>query len=354
MSSHKRQELTQRRWPRCAAIGLVIIASVALLLPRSRPEVLYRRALQVWRDDPVEADALLERSVDASGGSFAAAQLLRCRVLGCLDRWPEALGCFSLIREPFDCDQQTLLALASEAQTAKQNLLARLALEAADRPGAKQAECLKALVLLERADAPPDKILADCRKLQVLAAAEPLAWRIEVSLHQSRREVRAGIEACHRALQAPLDAQSSREIRTELAGMLIDSGELAEARRELDRLLDAHAPPGLVLKNAYLLRLEDKPHKALEAVEQAIRLDPSPAARMLRGILYFDLGRYQEAAADLAAVVNAEPANKEAHYKLSQAYFKLNETEAAQRHLNESQRLTNQAIEAIGRGVASP
>lgn len=354
MAPHKRQDFVRRRWLRWTAIGLLLVACGALWWVRTRPTAYYRQAMQVWRDDPAQADVLLERSIGAARGSFPAAQLLRCRVLGSLERWPEALGCFSLIENPAACEQEALLAMAGEAQRAGQHLLTRLALQSADRPGPEQADCLKALLLLERADAQPEKILAYCRKLQALDPADPLAWRTEVALHQSRKQIRAGLDACRRALEQPLDVQSSRELRSELAGMLIDSGELAEARVELDRLLDANAPPEIILKDSYLLRLEKKPDEALKAVEQAIRLAPSPAAGMLRGILYVDLGRYREAAADLSAVVAAEPANKEAHYKLSQAYFKLNETEAAQRHLNESQHLTRQAIEALRRENVSP
>ena len=340
----------RRQWTRWTALGLALLAAAALLWMRTRPTDLLRQAQELWRADPTQAEALLQQSIERSGGDFPDAQLLRCRVLGALGHWPEALGCFSLIGSPAGCDQECLLELATEADAAGQNLLASLALEAADRPGPKQVDCLKALVSLEQATAQHDKLLGHCRQLQSLAPADAWAWRVEVQLHRFRKELRPAIDACRRALRSNIDEPDVRELRGELAGLLMESGELTEARSEMDRLLAiAGAPADLKIKNAYLLRLEGKSQEALAAIEQVFDRAPSTAARMLRGILYFDAGRCQDAADDLERVIAEQPLNKEAHYKLSQAYFKLGDQEAAQRHLQESQRLTRLAIDAFER-----
>lgn len=355
MAGRDKTHAALRRLVRLTALGLALAAIGVLWWVRARPAELYRDAERLWQADPVKADALLERSVELSAGDFPAAQLLRSRVLGSLGRWPEALGCFSLIERPAACDQQGLLDLAVQAEAAGQHMLATLALEAANRPGSKQTDVLKALLMLERNGAALEKLLAHCHELQTVAPGEPLGWQIEIAAHQSRKELRPAIDACRRALDAPLDDQTIREVRDDLAGMLMEVGELPSARDELDRLLTEDADePALLLKHADLLRMEGKPDKALNIVEKVLRQAPSVAARMLRGVLYLDAGRYREAADDLDQVVADDPLNKEAHYKLSQACFKLGEAERAKRHLRESQRLTRQAIDALDARRAGP
>jgi Flp pilus assembly protein TadD len=68
---------------------------------------------------------------------------------------------------------------------------------------------------------------------------------------------------------------------------------------------------------------------------------------MLRGVLYFDLGRYAEAADDLGRAAKAQPFNKEARYKLGQAYLKLDRAAEAAEELEASRKLTAAEIEIL-------
>ena len=336
---------------------VALLAGLGVMaLLRTGPADLLRQAQTTWHSDPAVAERILERSIELSGGDFPQAQLLRCRVLGSLGRWTEALGCFSLIREPAGCDQQELIDLAGEARRAGQDLLAGLSLQAANRPGPRQAAALRELILLERAETATDSLRQHCQELKSLTPDDAFPWQIEAELYRQQRKVLPAIAAYRQALRLTIAADAAQALRSDLVGLLIDAGDLASARTELQTLLDAgKASPELMLKDAYLLRLEGKPTATLAKVDELLSASPSTAARMLRGELYLDLGRHAEAVADLTQVVEEQPSNKEAHYKLSQAYLRLGEREKAQRHLDESQRLTREAVERLeGAGVPNP
>ena len=67
-------------------------------------------------------------------------------------------------------------------------------------------------------------------------------------------------------------------------------------------------------------------------------------AGLVAGILNLDLAHLEIAVAFLKQVVEVQPHNKEAHFKLALAYRQLDQDEQAKEHLSQSQYLTDQAI----------
>jgi Flp pilus assembly protein TadD len=316
---------------------------------QGRAERLFEEAEAQFAAHPEQAERLLEQSVLAAGGQFPAAQLLRCRVLGAMGRWDEALGLFSLIEDPTSCEPQELLRLAQESQKAASDALTLRALAAADRPGSEQAAVVKLRVSMEFKHGPSREVLELCRRLEQLSPEDPYPWIVEAEILRQSKESLAAVRAYCEALARKPNERQQLAIRTELVGQLIDSGKLLAAREEMDRLLANPASAESVrMKDAYLLRLEGCSEQALAQIDRVLSASPdSAAARMLRGILYFDLGRYAEAAGDLSRAAKAQPYNKEARYKLGQTYLKLNRSVEANEELEASRKLTEAEIEIL-------
>lgn len=316
---------------------------------QGRAERLFHEAQSQLAAHPEQAEKLLEQSVVAAGGQFPAAQLLRCRALGAMGRWDESLGLFSLIDDPASCEPRELLRLAQESQKAGADALTLRALAAADRPGSEQTAVVKLRLSLEFKNGPSREVLELCRRLEQLSADDPYPWVVEAEVLRQHKEPLAAVRAYREALRRKPSERQQLAIRTELAGQLIDSGELAAARQEMDRLLAHPATAEAVrMKDAYLLRLEGRSEQALAEVDRVLADSPdSAAALMLRGILSFDLGRYAAAADDLSQTAKAQPYNKEARYKLGQAYLKLNRSAEAAKELEASRKLTDAEIEIL-------
>lgn len=68
---------------------------------------------------------------------------------------------------------------------------------------------------------------------------------------------------------------------------------------------------------------------------------------MVRGVLHLDAARFEQARRDFEAVIRQQPENREAHYKLSQAYRRLGRDDSAKKHLAISQKLTDDAIRGM-------
>jgi tetratricopeptide (TPR) repeat protein len=329
--------------------GIALAGAAALYWRHERPRRLFDEATEIILSRPETADRLLEQSVEAAGGNYPEAQLLRCRALGSMGRWDEALGLFSMIDDKSVCSPSELLLLAQKAHAAGQRQLELMTLVAANRPGSQQAKVLRQLIALELEESSPDEVLEHCGQLAGIASDDPFPWLVEGRLYRKQKDPLASARAYREALRHELNAREQQETRTELAGALMDAGEIEEARKEMDRLLvGEQLADDILLKDAYLCRLEGKTEEALRKAERLVSKSPaSSAALMLRGILYFDLARFSKAAEDLSQVVAAQPFNKEAHYKLGQAFQKSGQPDQAAAHLNRSAELTQYAVEIL-------
>src|SRR5216684_1115663 len=117
-----------------------------------------------------------------------------------------------------------------------------------------------------------------------------------------------------------------------------------ESAAEVERAI-AFLAPGTALGNffvAFTLSRSGKPTESLAYVEKAERLDPQSRAlyEFERGVDYFDLGRYQEAATVLRAYLVSYPNNLTAHLLLAAAYIELNLQEEARVQAAEAMRIS--------------
>jgi Flp pilus assembly protein TadD len=341
------QTKKSRRW-RWLLLAAVIGAAM-FYWRQGNAARLFEAAKAEFQTHPERAEKLLEQSVIAAGGSYPEAQLLRCRALGAMGHWQEALGLFSLIDEPEQCDSRELLLLAEEAERSGIDALALLALGAADRPGPKQAVILKRRIGLELKEGSIGDLLDHCKRLERLDPEDPFPWQLEGQLMRRRKQPIAAVRAYLEALKRKPSELQRLSIRVEMVGQLIEGGDLAAAREEMDWLLGNPATAEAVrMKDAYLLRLEGRLDEALAQTDVVLAHSPDPApALTLRGILQLDLARYAEAADDLSRVAKLQPYNKEARYKLAQAYLKLDRPDDAAKELKASQKLTEAQIEIL-------
>ena len=323
------------------------ICAVAFYWRQGQARRLFDEAQAEFSSHPERAEMLLERSVAAAGGDFPEAQLLHCRALGAIDRWDAALRAFRQIEKPSRCEPRQLLSLAQEAEQAGVAPLVLMALEAADRKGPEQAAVLKRRILLMLQDGASGEVLELCRRLERLDPDDPFPWEAEGRILQHTKRPLGAVRAFREALKRKPDERQRLAIRLELASQLMDAGELAAARVEIDRLL-AHPAAAIAARNkdVYLLRLEGRTAEALDQINRILADAPGWApAHMMRGILLLDLQRYGEAADDLSRAVAAQPFNREARYKLAQAYARLKQPEKAARELEASRKLTETEIE---------
>ncbi len=314
------------------------------------PQRLTAQGRAALPGNPVQAERLLGRAIDHAGGDYPEALVLRAQAFQLSQRPLEALGTFSLIKDSGRCSVPDLIALADVAQVHGNSALQRSALLAAHRPGPGQIDVLHRLIPLESALLRSETVLTLCRELIQLDNTDPLPWYVMALLFKERKLVSEGIQYCRESLQRHPTPDHEAEVRGLLAGLLIDSGNLAEARQEVDAALKIKpSAMGVQLTNVYLLRMEGHVEPALELVDHILRTHNTgePRALMLRGILRLDQGQFEPAQADLERVVEAQPFNKEAYFKLGQACQKLHQPQQAEAHFKRSRELTESALKIL-------
>ncbi|MDB5341191.1 MAG: hypothetical protein JWN70_6810 [Planctomycetaceae bacterium] len=329
------------------AIALVYLGYTWIV---ENPQRLTAQGRAALPGNPVQAERLLGQAIDRAGGDLPEALVLRAQAFQLSQRPFEALGTFSLIKDPSRCSVTDLVALADVAQAHGNAGLQRNALEAAHRPGPGQIEVLHRLIPLESALFRSETVLKLCRELIQLDNQDPLPWYAMALIFNERKLVAEAIQHCRESLQRDPTPAHEAEVRGLLAGLLIDRGDLAGARQEVDASLKLNSTAvGVQLTNVYLLRMEGHAEAALKLVNQILQTNGSanPRALMLRGILRLDTGEFEPAQADLEQVVELQPFNKEAHFKLGQACQKLNQPQQAEAHFTRSRELTESSLKIL-------
>ncbi|MCH7811096.1 MAG: tetratricopeptide repeat protein, partial [Chloroflexi bacterium] len=221
-------------------------------------------------------------------------------------------------------------------------------MNAADRKGQESARVLRLSIPIKLRLGQTEAALEQSRRLAKIAPDDPFPWQMMGQIHQTAKDSPEAVAAYREALRRKLSPEQTLRSREALLGQLIAIGDLSDARGELNALGKTERTISLRMKEVYLLRLEGKPSRALQVVESILAETPSsPRAQFLRGILHLDAGRFLPAVDDLKSVVAAQPFNKEAHYKLSQAYRNLGGEKRAARHLDRSRQLTRSATRLI-------
>lgn len=338
----------QPQWRRIFVFSIILMIVGGIYVHRTvlRPRQLYREALNTASKNAPQAEELAALAIELSGGNFPQAELLRVRLLGTLGYWTEALGALSLIDDFDDVEINELLAVGNFAAQAQANHLARNCYLAALEKDGKSTEVLRQLIRLELSVGNESRARRYCADLLGIDDQDATAWHVQGAIALNQMEPDIAIMSMKRALK--FGAQPQVSIREDLIQALIDSGDYPGARQQLEHLSTlGELSDRAQLENAYLLRLEGHTDQAMEIVQSALNTgrENMSAVNQLAGMLSFDLGKTEEAIGYFKKVLEVQPYNKEVHFKIAAAYRRQNNEAMATRHLLESQKLTDQAIE---------
>ncbi len=331
-------------------------AGVGYYLFREDPDDLLLRGEALLQRDPARAEVFFQRSLDVSRGSAPRAQLLLTQAFARQRLWIEALGSLGQV-EASACAPTELIALAEFALRSDQRLLASEALRAALRPGPEEPAVLRPLISLCYQQGDESAALDYCDRLIEVAPRDYFPWRVRGVIHRDWQQVVEAINDNRQALdRTPPDPI---DIRRDLADLLTETGDFAAARVQLDLVLQSpSANERDEVRQVTLLRWEDKPEEALAAAEKVLARQPgNVAARLYRGLLQLDRGDTQSARDDLVRVLDVQPANDVAHFKLAEAYLRLDKPDLAAHHQRESRRLVAEerlVSELVRQAAAEP
>ena len=143
------------------------------------------------------------------------------------------------------------------------------------------------------------------------------------------------LETLHAAIELLVhDLDGDHDAYEEALGLLKRAKKLARKAGDEEHLIELHLLTGVALGG-----LGDS-RGALEAVEEAARLDPDdPEVAVERGIALFELCRLGEAKAELERALEAEPGHAAAHHYLGLVAEHLGQPEPAARHLRRARQL---------------
>ncbi|MBS0207159.1 MAG: tetratricopeptide repeat protein [Planctomycetes bacterium] len=326
------------------SLVLAVLIATGIFLRGATPSQLLSQARRLEASDPDRALVLLETAIRAARSDAPASKLLQCQILASKHRYQQALECFQGIRQPSSCPAEELMRLARTCHSAGYDMLAELACDAAGNSIHAQLDTLRTLLEVKYALNRTAQTLDLCRDYAVLAPDDPLPWLISAGIHHENEDRDPAIHAYQEALARKPPVRETVRIRYHLVGLLMDVGDLKEARRQCDLLLADSTDPTtreqIELRNADLMRREDKPLEAMSIVNAVLaRHVDSTFALQLRGFLHFESGETEQAIDDLSAVVRREPFNQSAHYKLGQACQRQGKIDLARIHLQRSQEL---------------
>jgi tetratricopeptide (TPR) repeat protein len=321
--------------------GGIAVVAAWLYWTMGSPIPDYWRAQKLLSKDPTLCEQYAERAVVKSGGNFPAAQLLQCRALAATGEWDAALGGFYLIKDLAACPIDSLLSLGEAALEADQLQLADRTLSAARRPGKPDARTAQLLVRLKLKLQLRDQVLPLCREWQAADPQAALPWAIAAEIEVAQFDLGSAIADFREALRRSAPGELEQSLRASLANLLVQTGEVSEARTHFDILLKSGPlPEKLRLDYAQLLRMEGKTEQALQEVERYLKDHPRHIeALKRRGLILMDLGRWEEALSDLRRALVENEADSSTHHLLAQVYRRMNEPELAQRHLQRSREL---------------
>lgn len=344
-SSPDEPSVPHRQIPRFVALSLIVMSLTAVgFWWFESPWRWTRQAEAILDRDPKQADNLAEAAINQGTSVASRAWLVRCRAQLALRHPLEALGAFSKIEHPAQCDVANWCALIEEAQAAEHTLLAEMAMSAALRFPEERVRILT-LVLPAKAGLLPEAEIAELvQELRALAGQHAAGWRAIGLAETSRGRLAEAIEAYRRVLtlsdvSQPIGLASRRE----LAQLLIDLGQFTAA----DPLVAeaCQASPGNSddqLRLAQLRRSAGDQTSAENLLSELLVKEPENfTARLQRGSLFVDLQQLTQARTDFEHCLRIAPFHGEAHYRLSQTLLRLKDSSGAAKHLQESRRLSD-------------
>jgi tetratricopeptide (TPR) repeat protein len=286
------------------------------------------------KNEPAEAERLFRRALSATGGRHSESRMALCGLLARKGAWDEAL----------------LLFAETDKRTARADLLldfGRLAYQAGRRGPAiealqevrsrgieESAPALEVLMADYHERQQQDELLKGARELVQLEPENPARWAGLIGLLSAMFMDAECVATIRRAIQQKVPENFRHELRFQLVDRLIAMGETSAVSRELDQLQQGE---GLSLrvqrKQIELYRLQGRLEEALQTIETAFPdLGREPGVFALRGEIYLDMMRFDEAAADLERAIADRPYDEASQFKLAEAYRGLGRKELAQRH----------------------
>lgn len=351
-----------RLWQRIALATLLAVAagwSLKLALPLLRPNVEglldESRALLDTTAKARGADRLpaarraetqLRRYLSAGGKQPGCAKLLLCSALqtiGPLDPhqpMSEVQESQDLLYEiePQVCPTEILLTAVDLFQQAGKIEQANWVISAALERHEQRPAILRRAIPIRYYAGREAEVLELARELSSQAAGDPLPWRYMSFVYQDR----VAIDQLVEVLRTLIRLEGSVEDRLLLITSLVQTGDAAAARAELQRL-QAESPEASAahpLAEAALLHLEGEAAVAMEKAELALRLDPANAeAWLLLGKLHLAAGDYDAACLHLENMLALQPSDSDANYLLGQACARRGDTARAEQYLERFQRL---------------
>ncbi len=342
---HHQQATTRERIRlRLCFVVLAIIATGLIALFLVMPKgTLLQQAVACQEIDPYKSLRLLDQAITDAGGSYPDAQVKKCELLGSLEGWPNAERYFDSIDSLETCDQTILCELAEAAWQHNSERLAVEALERANRVGTEQERVVRMLLSIKYDLGERSAALELCEKLVKLAPDDPEPWLVSAGIHHGVERFSPALAAYKGALERLEPGQESHRVRFQIAEVSIHLGDLETADRHIQILRSqAKSAPQVDLAYAKLLRRRGQNSDAKVVVDSVIANSPQfPGSLMLRGLLNSDKGDFHAAAADFRGVVEINPYDHRAHYRLAQAYQQLNKPDKAEDHFQASRRLTD-------------
>jgi tetratricopeptide (TPR) repeat protein len=302
---------------------------------RPSPDALYEEAAKIVASNAREAERLFRRSIARAGGRFPDAQL--------------QLSLLEILRGDWDAARKTCIGL--DWQGGRSDLLARFGqealaarewdlamqafLELRKRPSPEAVVAVQGLATLHQLQRRPAEALASMEELTALAPGDPRWWWQLAQAHERRENPSAAAAVYRRALEHALPRPDVIEMRHRLIERLLDEGDRAGARDELERLValgDLQVARNQVHR-AHLDRLAGDFQAALADLDLVwSEIHEMTDAIKLRAILQLDVGHFDAARQGLEIVVAAHPFDEVAHFKLAEACHRLGMTECDRNH----------------------
>lgn len=351
VSSAHQAATGQRRWPVWIAGGLLVAAAGWIWIKVLEPRQLYRQAVLLLEQNPERAAALLDVAVSQSGGRYPEAQLLWSRAFVRMGQRQEALGCFSLIPQPAALNAVQLLALADDARRANDPLLAAYALEAIPDSSEHFSDACRQLMELRFHEGRYQDVLAMGGKVTARRAGIPSTTFLMAYSHEQLADVTAAA-ASYAAYLNDSDGEPLERTtlaRRQLLRLALQLGQADVARRCLDELRTrGELATEDQLNHARLLRLEGNLDAAWTLVRSLREDKPSNLNVIeLHGTLAIDRGEDALAEQDLRYVLQSQPWNNGAHYRLAQVLQRSGRKAEAETHFRENRRLTDLSVRIL-------
>jgi tetratricopeptide (TPR) repeat protein len=311
-----------------------VAATGAWLATRPGPLQLVNQGRNVIGKDPVEAERLFRRAVSRSGGRHADARLALCGVLARKGAWDEALPLF-VGSDQAAARADLLLEFGRAAYQAGQRGPALAALQEVRRRGTPEsASALEILMADYHERQQQGELLKGARELTRLEPDNPARWAGLIGLLRAMSMDAECLATIRTAMQQRIPDDFRHELRHQLVDRLIVMGDAAAASGELAQLKRQEGMSQRVRRHEIeLFRLEGKLEAALKSIAAGFpNLEKQPDLFALRGAVYLDLAKFDEAAADLERAVVHKTSDEESQFKLAEAYRSLGRRELAAHH----------------------